>query len=207
MNTLCGNDFLTGPFDNCLGCHFLGDGCSGPRTTCMPHERYVEWLKALKRLRNCTNQDIADGTGLSKATIDDFFAGRRKSISRETAGLLENFLIGEGKWPCAMKLVTDKEVIYEDRPETLEALRLRTEQFEHLRQDHTKLQDTVDRELERVHKNHEDEVTFYRSIIDHLKEQVLHKDGQLARKDQYIDILTEIARNGGDLTKLGDHLR
>ena len=195
MNNLCGNDFLTGPFDDCLRCQFLGNGCSGPRTTCMSHERYVEWLKALKKMRDFTNQDIVDSTGLSKATVDDIFAGRRKDISRATAGLLEDFLIGAGKWPCAMRLAKGKEVVYEDRPETLEELRARAEQIERLRQNYDNLRNSVDTEMARVRTEYEDDIKFYKGTIDLLKDQV-------ARKDRYIDILIETASKGGDLKLL-----
>ena len=48
-------------------------------------------------------QEFADLTGTSKSTVDDFFAGRRKDISRSTAGRFEDVLIGgDSKWPCAL---------------------------------------------------------------------------------------------------------
>lgn len=197
MNNICEKDFSTGPFDECLECPNLGNGCSGPRTTTMIHERYLVWMKALKKKRNRTNQQIADACDLSKATVDDFFAGRRKDIGRTTAGLMEDYLIygdiaEDSKWPCARKLDADKNVIYEDRPETLEALREKSEQIEHLRQNYAEVRDSVDREMERVRGEFEDDVKFYREQIDLLRDQ-------LKRKDRYIDILIEAANKGGDL--------
>ncbi len=193
MHSICKQDFSGGPFDECLKCQYLGNGCSGPRTTCMTHERYVEWLKALKKLRDYTNQEIADGTGLSLATISDIFAGRRKTIARDTAGLLEDFLIGDGKWPCAMKLVTNKEVIYEDRPETLEQLRVAREQIkekdiqiENLRRNYNEVRDSVDREMTRVRDEYEDDIKEYRALVAYQREQ-------LNRKDDYIDRLAKKA--------------
>lgn len=186
MNNLCGQNFLTGPFDECLRCQFLGNGCSGPRTTCMTHERYVEWSKILKKLRGYTNQDIADGTGLSLATVNDIFAGRRKTIARDTAGLLEDFLIGDGKWPCAMKLAQNKEVIYEDRPETLEALRAARETADRIRHNYNEIRDSVDREMERVRSEYEDDIKEYKALVALLREQI-------TRKDDYIDRLAKKA--------------
>lgn len=183
MNNLCGKDYLTGPFDDCLHCQFLGNGCSGPRTTCMPHERYVAWLKALKKLRMYTNQEIADGTGLSLATVNDIFAGRRKDISRTTAGMLEDFIIGgDAKWPCAMQLATGKDVVYEDRPETLEALRVRTEQVENLRRHLDEFKAVMDREVTTVRSEYDDDIKFYKEQLALLREQI-------ERKDSYIDRL------------------
>lgn len=197
MDNICGKDFLTGPFDECLDCPNLGNGCSGPRTTTMIHERYLVWMKALKKKRNRTNQQIADGCLLSKATVDDFFAGRRKDIGRTTGGLMEDYLIygdiaEDSKWPCARKLDSDKNVIYEDRPETLEALRLRNEQIDAQRRNYEDLKRSLDTELERVRTEYDDDVKFYREQLALLKDQ-------LNRKDRYIDILIEAANKGGDL--------
>lgn len=197
MDNICKNDFSTGPFDECLECPNLGNGCSGPRTTTMIHERYLVWMKALKKKRNRTNQQIADACDLSKATVDDFFAGRRKDIGRTTAGLMEDYLIygdiaEDSKWPCARKLDADKNVIYEDRPETLDALRLRNEQIDAQRRNYEDLKRSLDTELERVRDEYDDDVKFYREQIALLKDQ-------LNRKDRYIDILIEAANKGGDL--------
>lgn len=186
MQNICGHDFTTGPFDECLQCSFLGNGCSGPRTTCMPHERYIEWLKALKKLRGYTNQDIADGTGLSLASVNDIFAGRRKDISRTSAGLLEDFLIGPGKWPCAMKLAEGKEIVYEDRPETLEVLRRSEETIARLRTNYTELSNNMNSEMERVRAEFEDDIKEYKALVAHMREQV-------HRKDDYIDRLAKKA--------------
>lgn len=193
MQNICGKDFLTGPFDECLNCPYLGNGCSGPRTTAMTHERYVEWMRALKKRMGVTNQQIADGAGISKATVDDFYAGRRKDIGRITAGLMEDFLIGgDAKWPCARKLDADREIVYEDRPETLDALREKTAQTEALRAECAELRGSVDREMERVRAEFEEDVRFYRDQIALLRDQ-------LKRKDRYIDILIQTASKGGDL--------
>lgn len=192
MSTMCGNEHITGPFDDCLHCQYLGNGCSGPRTTCMTHERYITWLKALKKLRGYTNQEIADGTGLSLGSVNDIFAGRRKDISRTSAGLLEDFLVGGGaKWPCAMTLASGKDVVYEDRAETLEALRVRTEQVDNLRRNYEDLKRSVDAELQRVRDEHRDDLVTLRERIAWLVEQSRMKDEQLARKDDYIDRLAK----------------
>lgn len=193
MTNICAQEFLTGPFDECLACPHLGNGCSGPRTTAMTHERYTEWLKALKKLRGVTNQQIADGAGISKATVDDFYAGRRKDIGRITAGLMEDYLIGgAAKWPCARQLDPEREIVYEDRQETLDALREKVQQLEELKESYAQVRGNVDREMERVRAEYEEDVRFYREQIALLRDQ-------LKRKDRYIDILIETASKGGDL--------
>ena len=174
----CENDLReSGPFDNCLRCEYLGNGCSGPRTTAMNGDRYLIWMLDLRKLRGVSNQTIAESTGLSKATVDDFFAGRRKDIGRITAGLLENFLIGgHAKWPCAMELSADnKEIVYQDRPETLDALR--------------SAQEAVQEKAEQIRsgrERHEAEVQEYRELVAHMRTQI-------NRKDDYIDRLAKKA--------------
>lgn len=139
---------LTGSFDRCLTCPFLGNGCSGPRTNAMTYERHLHWLRELRLIRKeqgwkVSFQDIADACDLSKTTVDNLFSGKTKDVSRETMGRIENYLVSgnasnEGaKWPCAMDIEKGKEIVYHDRPETLDAL-------EQLRESNLALQKTLD---------------------------------------------------------------
>lgn len=183
-----------GPFDVCITCPRRAVACSGPRTTAMEHERYVTWMKRLFDIWGGTRQQLADITGVSKSTIDDFFAGRRKDISRTTAGLLEDVLIGgDSKWPCAMLLDADKEIVYEDRPETLEALRLNMEanqqkeqQIQNLQRNFEEAQLRHKEELERIRADFEDDIQEYKELVAHMRNQV-------NRKDDYIDRLAKKA--------------
>ena len=128
-------DYITGSFDRCLECIYLGNGCGGPRTTSMSFERWLFWIKALKQKRGLSNADCAEGAKLSKGTVDNIFAGKHKDVSRFTAGALENFLIGDNSsWPCAMDIKHD-EVVYIDRAETIEALAQKTQELEAVRQE------------------------------------------------------------------------
>ena len=178
-----------GPFDVCIECSRRAVACSGPRTTAMEHERYVVWMKRLFDKWGGTRQELADITNVSKSTIDDLFAGRRKDISRTTAGLLEDVLIGgDSKWPCALLLD------YEDRPETVEALRLNIEfnrqkdvQIEILQHNFKEAQEHHMQELERIRADYEEEIKEYKELVAHMRTQV-------NRKDDYID---RLARKAG----------
>lgn len=183
-----------GPFDVCIDCPNRAVACSGPRTTAMTHERYVEWLRRLFDKWSGTRQDLADKTGVSKSTIDDLFAGRRKDISRATAGLLENELIGgDGKWACAALISKDMDVVYEDRPETLEALRVsreaskhKSDQIESMRRNYEELKEIHAQEIQRTKDFYEKDIEEYRELVTHLRTQ-------LDRKDDYIDRLAKKA--------------
>lgn len=135
-------DTSQGPFDRCLHCPNLGNGCSGPRTNAMTFERIVYWLRKLREIRRLQGLPvsiaaIAAATGLSKNTIDSFFAGRAKDVSRTTIGLIEDYLIGsDAKWPCPADLNADKDILYQDRPETLEALARHSEEMDNMQKAH-----------------------------------------------------------------------
>ena len=181
-----------GPFDVCLTCPRRGAGCSGPRTTAMPHERYVRWMWDLFVRWGGTRQQLSDETGVSKSTIDDFFAGRRKDISRITAGQLEAKLVGgDSKWPCPALLDPQKEIVYEDRPETLEALRINMDanqqkdaEIEALRRKIEQMQAEYNMELQRMKAERLSDRAEYREMVAHLR-------AQIDRKDDYIDRLVK----------------
>lgn len=176
MNNLCGQEFLTGPFDECLSCEYLRNGCSGPRTNAMEFHRWLFWIKSVMKRFGISNRELAENTGLSKSTVDDILAGRRKDISRETCCIIENYVLGHGKWPCAKKSADGKDTVYEDRPETLEALRRATEAL------HEK-----DELIRKMQAEHEEDIKEYKELVAHMRVQV-------NRKDDYID---RLARKAG----------
>jgi len=193
MNNLCGNEFLTGPFDECLECEFLRNGCSGPRTNAMELQRWIVWMKSLMKLFGISNQKISDNTPLSKSTVDDIFAGRRKDISRETCCMIENYVIGDGKWPCAKKLTDGADVVYEDRPETLEALRRHAEEsgqkdaeIAELKNNLKLMQEKFEKDISSLRAEHHADVEEYKALVAHMRTQV-------DRKDDYIDRLAKKA--------------
>lgn len=202
MYNLCGIDHIPGSYDKCLTCDFLGAGCSGPWTNGMAADRYISWLKALRNRRKAEGRDvssqaIADAKGLSKSTVDDIFAGRRKDISRTTAGLIEGYLIGDDtKWPCAMELNKDKNIVYQDRPDTLSALQERTTQVENLRRHLDEFKAVMDKEVATVRAEYEDDINSLEEDVKFLKEQIAFYREQIARKDKYIDVLME--KRSGD---------
>lgn len=167
---------ITGSFDRCLTCPYLGQGCSGPRTTAMTFERWLEFIRALKALKKVSNQTIMEGTGLSKNTVDNILAGKQKDVSRTTAGLIEDFLIGSNaKWPCAMDLNVEKNIVYQDRPETLEALENKAKAVEEL-----------NKILEDIHNSYKAELDTLRSECQRKVDYLLEQNNQ---KDRIIDKL------------------
>lgn len=184
-----------GPFDVCIECSRRAVACSGPRTTAMDPDQYLAWMRRLFEKWGGTRQEFADRTGTSKSTVDDFFAGRRKDISRQTAGRFEDVLIGgDGKWPCALLVDHEKEIVYEDRPETIEALRVNMEanqqkdaKIAELRARIADMREAHEKELQSARSYYQSDVQEYKDLVAHMREQ-------MSRKDDYID---RLARKAG----------
>lgn len=190
---------ISGPFDVCLDCARRGKGCSGPRTTAMDPERYTVFMLELFARWGGTRQQLANAASVSKSTIDDFFAGRRKDISRITAGRLEDVLFGgDAKWPCALLLDSEKEIVYEDRPETLEALNRAAEQLKdkdvqisNLRKNYEDIKVSGDSELARVREEYIEEIKFLKEQVAFVTSRLKRMDELMERKDNYIDRLAK----------------
>ena len=176
MNNLCGKEFLSGPFDECIACPCLRNGCSGPRTSAMEYPgRWCVWIIAVMERFGIKKRHIADGTPLSYSTVDDIISGRRKDMTRSACCYIENFVLGDGKWPCARTIKDGSDVVYEDRPETLEALRAR------------------DEELIEKRKQLDSAKAVFEAELREYKEQIHHLYAQIERKDDYIDRLAKKA--------------
>lgn len=147
---------IGGSNDRCLECQYLGVGCSGANTNVMEFERYVEWMRALRALRRSQGKSvsfaqIADAVGIAKNTVENFFAGKNKDASRTTMCRIERYLIGNSTlYPCAMDLVSNKDVVYQDRPETLEALAQKDKILDEIHSAYKQEMDTLRAEYQRI---------------------------------------------------------
>lgn len=96
------------PFNKCLSCEYLGNGCSGPNLNAMTVERACEFLQLRRLQRGYTYQKTADLTGLSLITVKRILTGKVKDPSFVSMQLLTFALISDpkGKYPCAMHLFT-----------------------------------------------------------------------------------------------------
>ena len=197
-------DYIAGTFDRCLDCQYLGNGCDGPRTSTMSSERWLWWMKALKHKRCLTNAQIVAGTGLGKATVENIFSGVNKDVMRTTAGILEDFLIGSnGKWPCPIDANSDREVIYQDKPETLAMLNERSIQVENLRRNYDALRNLTDKELEHIRAENAASIEEYKQLVAHMRKQVNLKDGYIAEFWKLIkDLMNELRTLRGEKDEL-----
>lgn len=167
-------------YDRCLSCSYLGNGCSGPRTSAMPYMRWLEWIKDLRQLRKSqgwkvSNNDISEACDLAKNTVDNIFAGKNKDVSRTTAGLIEDYLIGGSvRWPCPMDLNIEKDVVYQDRPETLVALEIKSGEVISMQKALDDIHASYQKELEAVREDAERKIAYLLKENDQ-KDRVIDK--------------------------------
>ena len=93
------------PFNKCFECRSLRNGCSGPNLSAIGTiERVCEFLQLARIFFDHSYQDVADGTGLSLATVKRTFTGKVSDPSFFTISAIATFLLGDpgGKYPCAI---------------------------------------------------------------------------------------------------------
>lgn len=176
-----------GPYNRCLGCNYLGNGCDGPRTSCMPLERWCHWCKDLKELRGYSNAYIAEQSGVHENTVSRIMACKAtQDIMRDTAARIENVLIGSSRqWPCAMELNKEKEIVYMDTPQSTQMLTERAEEIARLQRNYETMQAAYERDIEVLKAD-------YQAKIDYLKEQVASYAAQNEHNNKLIRKLAGI---------------
>ena len=95
--------FTDEPYRACLGCsHRAATRCKGPRTSNMTLEEWCKFIRAVKEAAGYTNIEVSEGAGVSLSTVESIMSlNRDKDIMRDTARLIENFVLGVGTgYPC-----------------------------------------------------------------------------------------------------------
>jgi len=92
------------PFNKCFECHSFRNGCSGPNLTVMDIDRVCEFLQLARIFLKKSYQDVADGTGVSLATVKRTLTNKISDPSFYTISAISRFLCGDpnGKYPCAI---------------------------------------------------------------------------------------------------------
>lgn len=187
------------PYNRCLNCEHLGNGCDGPRTSSMSLERWCEWLRDVKRIREMTNVEIAEASGVSVTTVERVMSGNlEKDIMRSTSTAIENATIGSnGQFPCYLaffdEMPDEKKTVKELQAE-LEQLRAnigRTHEFQErvingVRED-------AEKRLAEMREKYEKEVAYLKKQAQDLEHSNHRLREQMDRKDDYIDRLAKKA--------------
>lgn len=98
------------PFNKCLNCEYLRNGCSGPNLNAMSVERACEFLQIRRVQLGYSYQKTADLAFLSVVTVKRILTGKIKDPSFLSMQALTFVLVAdpEGKYPCAMEQYTEE---------------------------------------------------------------------------------------------------
>lgn len=99
------------PFNKCLHCAYLGNGCSGPNLNVMSVERACEFLQMRRIQLGYSYQKVADLSYVSVTTIKRILTGKIKDPSFMSMQALSFALVADqkGKYPCAMHLFSEEK--------------------------------------------------------------------------------------------------
>lgn len=178
------------PFNKCFECRSFRNGCSGPNLPVMGIARACEFLQMARIFLNYSYQDVADGTGVSLATVKRILTGKVSNPDYFNMCAIIVFLLGDpnGKHPCAI-------------PNTIEDIDKEAKLNEALRELERALDDNRDYRtaLDNIHTSYNAEMQIIREEaqkkIDYLMEQVarLRKENdnlwaEINRKSKIVDL-------------------
>ena len=172
------------PFNKCLNCEYLGNGCSGPNLNAMSVERACEFLQIRRVQLGYSYQKTADLSMLSLVTVKRILTGKIKDPSFLSMQALTFALIAdpEGKYPCAMDHFT------EEAAQAVEACKVAQAAL-------AQKEKELAEEKEKV-AYREERIKAYQHQIEFKENQMLAKDKLLQErydflknKDRYIAIL------------------
>lgn len=175
------------PFNKCLNCEYLGNGCSGPNLNAMTVERACEFLQIRRVQLGYSYQKTADLSALSLVTVKRILTGKIKDPSFLSMQALTFALIAdpEGKYPCAMEHFT------EEAEQAVAACKVAQAE---LAQKERELSEERDKVAYR-----EERIKAYQHQIEFKESQMLSKDKLLEErydflklKDRYITILAAL---------------
>lgn len=182
-----------GAYDRCLNCTYLLEHhCDGPNILAMTPKRRAEWLKALKKIRDLTIQDIADRAEIATATVEKLLAGDEvKDIKVSTLARVSYVLVGSaGQYPCA--LASEKDSVY-----LAQTLSEKETQVSRLRETIDKIHESYAKEIDAIRSSYDTSYTRElqevraecKAKIDYLLSELEKKDKTIENKDKTIDAL------------------
>jgi len=155
------------PFNKCFQCHSFRSGCSGPNLSVMGVERVCEFLQMARIFLKKSYQDVADGTGISLATIKRTLTGKVNDPSFFTISSIAAYLLGDpnGKYPCAIpNIVVDEssQHLLAEALKDIERLGSDNEEYKRIQDNiHASYQQEIDAVCKR-----------YQGMIDTLKDEL-----------------------------------
>ena len=195
------------PFDTCITCDFRdAKRCAGPNASNMTPARRCDFFQKLQRHNKNTMRNgaswsydyiAAQTNGVSRSTVIRSITDANYVPGVDTYSEVFRVLFdgSVNQYPCGIHS-QEKEIAYVDSPETLEILRVRTEenllkdaQIEELKRLQADQRKAHEDEISKLRTYYEDDIKEYQALVEHMRTQIDRKDEQIARKDDYIDKL------------------
>lgn len=162
------------PFNKCLQCEYLGNGCSGPNLNAMSVERACEFLQMRRVQRGFSYQKTADMTLLSLVTVKRILTGKIKDPSFLSMQALTFALVADpkGKYPCAM------EQFSKETEQAVAACKVAQDEL-------AKKEKELAEEKEKV-AYRDERIKAYQHQVEFKEAQMLAKDQQLKERTQFM---------------------
>ena len=162
------------PFNKCLNCEYLGNGCSGPNLNAMSVERACEFLQIRRVQLGYSYQKTADLACLSLVTVKRILTGKIKDPSFLSMQALTFALVAdpEGKYPCAMEQYT------KEAEQAVAACKVAQDEL-------ARKEKELAEEKEKV-AYREERIKAYQHQIEFKEAQMIAKDKQISERTQFM---------------------
>lgn len=162
------------PFNKCLNCEYLSNGCSGPNLNAMSVERACEFLQTRRVQLGYSYQKTADLSMLSVVTVKRILTGKIKDPSFLSMQALTFVLVADpkGKYPCAMDHFT------EEAEHAVAACKVAEEAL-------AQKEKELEAEKEKV-AYRDERIQAYKHQIEFKEAQMVAKDEQLKERTHFI---------------------
>ena len=157
------------PYNQCITCENFGKTCGGANFLSMHIKRMGEWARIRKEYLGLTNENIAQATGVSVATVARFLAGTIEELKVTTAQAILGFLSNDfcGSMPCYA--INSIEPIETTSPVTSQKI----QQYE--------------KDIQRLENQIVDLVCENQKKIDFLRAELEKRTLSLMKKDEIIE--------------------
>ena len=193
--------FTDEPYKACLDCsHRAATRCKGPRTSNMTLLEWCKFIRAIKEAAGYTNIEVSEGAGVSLSTVESIMSlNRDKDIMRDTARLIENFVLGVGTgYPCYLAFEENVPDVSQRVSNAMHELERDLDEKHHEALD--KLRETHSAEILAIKAKHRaeidavkaEEATRVQYLLNHLERIEQEHDNlwnEINRKNRIIDQL------------------
>ena len=198
--------FTDEPYRACLGCsHRAATRCKGPRTSNMTLEEWCKFIRAVKEAAGYTNIEVADGAGVSLSTVESIMSlNRDKDIMRDTARLIENFVLGVGTgYPCYLAFEENIPDVSQRVSNAMRDLERQLDEehlaaLDKLRNSHSAEMLAIKAkhraEIDDIKSEYEKKVAYLKSLVERSQRDTDNLWHENVRKSQIIDQLIEIQK-------------